>query len=131
MKKIIAILSSIILALSLVPASVFATAGPETFAVETAILKSCGDEADKTNGEGIECILMLVVDILTAGVGIVSVLGIGIAGVQYLTAGGSEEQTRKAKRRIAEIVIGLAAYVLIYAFLRFILPGFNVEPGSI
>ena len=126
MKKIATIIISAILGLSLVPASAFATSSIETFGVETAILKDCGNKADDSDGEGITCILMFVVDILTAGVGIVGTIGIGIAGVQYLTAGGNEEQTRKAKRRIFEIVFGLFAYVLIYAFLRFILPGFQV-----
>jgi hypothetical protein len=42
-----------------------------------------------------------------------------------LTAKGNEEQVKKAKRRIAEIVLGLAAYVTVYALLSWLLPGFN------
>ena len=94
-------------------------------AVETAILKGCGDVAEGTEGEGITCILKTTVDILTVGVGVLGVLGIVIAGIQYLTSAGNEEQMRKAKRRIFEIVIGLAAYVLIYALLSWLLPGFQ------
>ena len=70
-------------------------------------------------------VLKLVVDIMSVGIGILGVIGISISGVQYLTAGGNEEQTRKAKRRIFEIVIGLGIYVLIYALLQWLLPGFN------
>ena len=62
---------------------------------------------------------------MSIGVGILGVLGIVIVGIQYLTAGGNEEQTRKAKRRMFEIVIGLVAYVLVYAFLKFLLPTFQ------
>ena len=90
----------------------------------TAILDSCWNPDDQ-DGEGIKCILKITVDILTVGVGVLGVLGIVIAGIQYLTSAGNEEQMRKAKRRIFEIVIGLAAYVLIYALLSWLLPGFQ------
>lgn len=70
-------------------------------------------------------ILMLVVEIMTIGIGIVGAIGITIAGIQYITAAGNEEQTRKAKRRIFEIVIGFFAYALIYAALSFLIPDFK------
>ena len=94
--------------------------------VETSILE-CSD--DDGNGNGIKHILNLVVEIMTIGVGIFGTIGIVISGIQYLTAGGNEEQTRKAKRRIFEIVIGLFAYVLIYAVLYFLLPDFKPFSG--
>lgn len=86
------------------------------------ILKSCDFEND-TDGEGIKCILRIVVNILSVGVGVLAVLGIVITGIQYLTSSGNEEQMRKAKRRLFEIVIGLVVYVLIYAALNWLLPG--------
>ena len=91
----------------------------------TAILKDCGAKADDPNGAGIVCILELVVEVMTVGVGILGVLGITIVGIQYLTAGGSEEKTRKAKRRLFEIIIGLVAYVVIYALLYWLIPDFH------
>lgn len=75
--------------------------------------------------QGIDGVLELVVDIMTIGIGILGVIGITVVGIQYLTAGGSEEKTRKAKRRLFEIVIGLVAYVIIYTFLRWLLPNFG------
>ena len=92
--------------------------------VEAAILKDCAGE-ENGHGESIACILKLVVNIMTIGIGILGVIGISVAGIQYLTAGGSEEKTRKAKRRMFEIVIGLVAYVLIYAALKWLLPSFG------
>lgn len=76
------------------------------------------------NGESIMAILKLVVDIMSIGVGILGVIGISITGIQYLTAGGNEEQVRKAKRRIFEIVIGIAVYAVIVALLNWLLPAF-------
>lgn len=80
-----------------------------------------------SNGEagGIEGTLKLVVNIMSVGVGILAAIGIAVVGIQYITAGGNEEQTRKAKRRMFEIVIGVLAYVLLYALLSWLLPGFR------
>lgn len=82
---------------------------------------SCGD----AKGSSILQILALIVDIMTIGIGILGVLGITIVGIQYLTAGGNEEKTRKAKRRMFEIVIGLVAYVLIFAILNWLLKDYQ------
>jgi len=86
----------------------------------TAILTDCGQAED-----GIMCILELVIDIMTIGVGILGVIGITVVGIQYLTAGGNEEKTRKSKTRMFEIIIGLVAYALIYTVLKWLLPGFG------
>lgn len=80
---------------------------------------------DDGKGAAIKEVLKIVVRVLTVGVGIFAAVGITIVGVQYLTAGANEEQTRKAKRRLIEIVIGIAAYVLIYALLVWLLPNFD------
>ena len=97
--------------------------------VDTAILGEGGKSCDNGQGSSIWSVLKLVVDILTVGIGILGVIGITVVGIQYLTAGGSEEKTRKAKRRMFEIIIGLVAYVVLYATLSWLLPGFNgVKP---
>ena len=92
--------------------------------VDTAILSGCNCTKDQdgnpVDGGEVIYILKTIVDIMTIGIGILGVIGISITGVQYLTAGGSEEKTRKAKRRMLEIVIGLAAYVLIYSVLKWL-----------
>ena len=95
---------------------------------ETYFNCSCDEKenGEKEDGEGVRYILRRVVEILTVTVGILATIGLGVSGVQYLTAGGNEEMTRKAKRRIFEIVLGLVAYVLAYAFLNFIIPDFKL-----
>lgn len=77
------------------------------------------------SGCGVYTIVNLIVEILTYGVAILGVIGLTIAGIVYLTAKDSEQQTIKAKRRIYEIVIGLVAYAALYAALNFLLPGGN------
>ena len=89
-----------------------------------AILTGCAEEegTEEGNGKGIMCVVRLVVNIMSVLVGVVGIIGIVIVGIQYLTAGGNEDQTRKAKRRLFEIIIGLVAYAFIYAIAQWILP---------
>ena len=126
MKKLL--LSILVVFLSftmLIPAPVFAEDGSNC--VNTAILGEGGEVCDEGNGDSIMHILQLVVDIMSIGVGILGVIGITWAGIKYLTAGGNEEKTRTAKRRIFEIVIGLVAYALIYAVLSWLRIGTGTE----
>ena len=95
--------------------------------VDTAIIGD-GQLCDDGRGSSIIEILVIVANVLGVGVGVLGVLGITVVGIQYLTAGGNEEQTRTAKRRIIEIVIGLAIYAIAYWILRWLLPGYNGLP---
>lgn len=76
------------------------------------------------DAEGIMCVLAYGVDVFSVLVGVLAVIGIVYAGIKYLTAGGDVAKTTLAKKRITEIVIGLAVYMLIYAFLGWLLPTF-------
>ena len=122
MKKVLPFIFAAILAFSTfaTPALAAEKDKKKDSGVETAILNTCGKDSD-----GVGCILKLVVDIMSIGIGILGVIGITVVGVQYLTAGGDEGKTKKAKQRMFEIVIGLVAYVVIYALLRWLLPGFK------
>lgn len=96
---------------------------------QAAILTGCAS-AEDGHGEGVKCIVLLVVNILSVLVGIIGIIGIVVVGIQYLTAGGSEEQTRKAKRRLFEIILGIALYILIAALLNWLIPGFNASSDT-
>ena len=111
-------------ALSYAPVYAMPTEPATTFGAEAAILKKCAN-SENGDGGGIICVVKLVVNILSVLVGIAGVIGITVVGIQYLTAGGNEEQTRKAKRRLFEIILGVAAYAVGYALLYWLLPGFS------
>lgn len=87
--------------------------------VDTAIIGG-GQVCDNGKGESIKEILQNVVNFLSVGIGILGTIGVTVVGIQYLTAGGNEEQTRKAKRRMLEIVIGLVAYFLMFGILNWL-----------
>lgn len=89
--------------------------------VNTSII-NC-NEGDDNKGGGIFGILLIVLNVLTFGIGIAGTLGIVIAGVMYLTARDNEAQMVKAKNMLLNVVIGLVAYALLWAFLQWLIPG--------
>ena len=76
-------------------APVYAAGPTTTFGAQAAILTGCAKEGEDGQGGGIKCIIKLIVDILSVLIGIVGVIGIVWVGIQYMTAGGNEEKTRK------------------------------------
>ena len=106
------------------PASTFATSSDEV--VETNYF---GNFADDSEGCGIYMILNIVIDILSMGVAIAGVIGVTIAGTQYMSAKDNEEKTKKAKSRIFEIVIGLVAYAVLFVGVQWLLPGGMINKG--
>lgn len=119
---------SVVLCMSLCfsHATTYADEAEDDNCVETSILGN-GEVCDDGSGSSVNHVFEIVVEILTIGVGIVGVVGIMVAGIQYLTAGGSEEKTTKAKRRIFEIVLGLAAYAVLWVFANWVA---NIGPFS-
>jgi len=93
--------------------------------VETSVI-SCpetGGETDDITQSGIWGILLLVINILTAGIGVAAVGGIVYGSILYTSAGGDAANVKKAKDIIVNVVIGLVAYAVMYSFLNYIIPG--------
>jgi len=64
--------------------------------------------------------------------GIVAVVIILVGGFEWMTAGGNEEQTKKAKNRIMYGVIGLAIILSAYAIATFIVNNLvNATTGTV
>lgn len=97
--------------------------------VQTSII-NCDQEGDSERIEdsGLWYILALVINIMTAGVGLLAVAGIVYGAVLYTSAGGSQEQVKKAIEIIRNVVIGVIAFALMWAILNFIIPGGLVVP---
>ncbi|MDB5179834.1 MAG: hypothetical protein JWN12_466 [Candidatus Saccharibacteria bacterium] len=72
---------------------------------------------------GVWGILLLAINILTAGVGIAAIGGIVYGAILYTSAGGSPEQVKKAMGIITNVVIGVIAYALMFSGLNFLIPG--------
>lgn len=129
MKKLITALIAIVMGGFMMAAPVFAercrcSDGSE--GVKTTIMGGSDHcVCDNGSGDSIVNIFKLVVNIVSVAIGILGAIGIAVVGIQYLTAGGNEEQTRKSKRRLFELIIGLVAYVVAYGLLSWLLPGFQ------
>lgn len=91
---------------------------------------SCGAE---NNTNIIDCgsdgagavweIISTVIDVMTFAVGILGVIGITVFGIQYLTSRGNDQRLTKAKRRLLELIIGLAVYAILRVGASWLLPG--------
>jgi len=93
--------------------------------VDTSIIEcpEPGGSDASVEQSGVWGILMLALNIMTAGVGILAVGGIVYGAILYTTSSDSQEQTKQAKDIIRNVAIGLLAYAGIYLFLNFLIPG--------
>lgn len=67
--------------------------------------------------------LNTVVGFLSALVGIVVIGSLVYAGIQYIIAGDNASEVTAAKQRIIKSLVALVAYVSIFSFLQWIIPG--------
>jgi hypothetical protein len=79
-------------------------------------------ETDLTS-TGLWGVLLMAINILTAGIGVAAVGGIVYGAVLYTSAGGAADQVKKARGIITNVVIGLVAYALMFSLLNFLIPG--------
>ena len=63
------------------------------------------------------------INTLTVLFGLFATISIILGGINYATSEGDPHKASKAKRRIANTVIAVVAYMFLYAFLQFIVPG--------
>jgi hypothetical protein len=89
------------------------------------------DQSTATQAELNKCLqgnpitkrLNQAVNFLSAGVGIVITGVIILGGIQYIMAGGNATALTAARQRIVNGLIALAAFIFLYAFLQWIIPG--------
>lgn len=71
----------------------------------------------------VEDLLYSLIRFLSAGIGVVLVIFIILAGIQYSASEGNPEATQNAKNKIRDAIIGLFIYLIAYAFVQFLVPG--------
>jgi len=80
----------------------------------------------KYSGENLNPIVDIMFAIfrfLSAGVGLIVVGSIIIAGIQYSAARGNPQATQNAIKRISNALIGLLVYIFLFAIANFLVPG--------
>jgi hypothetical protein len=63
------------------------------------------------------------VNLLSAAVGLVVVVGIIVGAIQFSTSAGDPQKAASGKKHIQNALIGLLMYLLLFGFLQFITPG--------
>lgn len=110
---------------------------PSASALECGILpKEICDNADKgdtkdVKGGGLWQLLLLVLNIMTAGVILLAIAGVVYGSVLYTSAGGNQEQVKKARTILTNVVIGVLLFVLMFGLANWLIPGgvFNAGGG--
>ncbi|HEV2412509.1 MAG TPA: hypothetical protein VGS28_01745 [Candidatus Saccharimonadales bacterium] len=63
------------------------------------------------------------VQFVSAGIGVLLVVFLAVAGLKYLTAGGNSQTVSQAKMQIWNVVVALFLYIFGLIILNFISPG--------
>ena len=69
--------------------------------------------------------MKLILAVLVYGLGAAAVVGVIWAGILYLTARDNEQQVARAKMRLFEVAIGIAAWAVMFSVLNWLIPGFS------
>jgi hypothetical protein len=83
----------------------------------------CNEDVLTPENCGIIAYIRLFTDALSVLVGIVVVMMIVIGGIQYSSAGNNPQAVAGAKKRISQALFALVAYIFMFAFLQWIVPG--------
>lgn len=77
--------------------------------------------------DGLGCLyakyLNPVIALLSAVMGLVVVIAIVYGAFEYTTSNGDPQRAAAGRQKIVNALIGLVAFILLYAFLQFIVPG--------
>lgn len=118
-----------VMAVTVVSGVVFANTSPalatsKCGGVDTAIISCSQDNSGSSvTNNAVWGLLLMVINVLTAGIGIAAVGGLIYGGIMWSSAGGNPGQVQKARQIITNVVIGIIAYALMYSFLNFLVPG--------
>ena len=100
------------------------TSSTSTTSTDTCNNTTTSDSLKKcVQNNGITKDLQLIVNVLSAGVGIVVIAMIILGGIQYSIAGDNAQAVSAAKQRITNALLALFAYLFIFAFLQWLIPG--------
>ena len=93
-------------------------------------LKGSAEQTFETGGDAESSLGFIFVKGLQVTIGLLGVIAVILiiySGILWMTAGGSEDQIKKAKKVIIQAIIGIIIITLTYAIIAFVLRFFT-EP---
>ncbi len=63
------------------------------------------------------------INLLSAVFGLVAVISLILGGINYAASEGDPQKASKAKQRIVNTIFAVFAYMFLFAFLEFLIPG--------
>lgn len=101
------------------------TDGPCSTVGSTCVAKT-DDQAvgctDKEKCDFTTAFINPAIQFLSAGVGVVVIIMIIIAGIQYSSAGGDPQKVAAARQRITNALFALVVYIFFFAIIQWLLP---------
>lgn len=79
--------------------------------------------AQSTGSDELDRWLQRIINLLSAAVGLVIVISLIFAGIQYMTAGSNASQVAAAKNRIGMAILSLILFIFCYTLLQWLVPG--------
>ncbi len=78
---------------------------------------------DKQGCDFINKYINPAINLFSISFGLIAVISIILAGIQYSSSGGDPQKVTQAKQRISKTIFAIVAYFFLYALLQFIVPG--------
>lgn len=113
------------------PAAALECAGVDTSVIGGSACDGISTDSGDVKQSAIWVLLVWVVNIMMAGVAVLAVGGIVYGAILYTSAGGNQEQVKKAIGIITNVVIGIVAFAAMWAIIQWLIPGgvFNSSGG--
>ena len=112
--------------LQIAPTATFAAADPCADVTDPNKAADALHTAEKSNN-GITCIVKRYVNpfvkFMSAMAGVAVVISVVVGAIQYSSAGGDPGKVAAARGRITKAIIALLAFIFLYAFINWLLPG--------
>jgi cytochrome b subunit of formate dehydrogenase len=97
---------------------------------QTEAFRHMSGYTEVTGATGVSDIIARVIFIALSILAVIFIVTTIIAGYQWMTAGGNEEQVAKAKKNISNAVIGLIIILAAYAITWFIFTYLPMSAGT-
>jgi hypothetical protein len=114
---------ALLLSLSLNFVILPSTALADCAGTKTSLIDCPGGGGKTVDKTGLWALLLLIINIFSGLIGVAAVGGVVYGSILYSTAGGNMDKVKKARVTIAQTVLGIFVYVLLYAFLNYVIPG--------